>query len=608
MRARRLLPAFGLLAGAAALVFGLLTLQRIFLREREATVAGMAARRRALEQFASQAFAEALSARLSAVEAQITQALRDPLVPDRGLLLAQDGRALLPRAIGPVAGDAAPARSLHELLRKGRGPLVEAGSPLAERIAAYRALGRALDRRDDAAIEESFRAFLAHRVHYVLPASEDLPLAVAALEALSERAQPRVELLRGLLREGLSDGSGRIALEGLQRALLARRTRLTAGDLEFLAEKISRLSQRAGALHDDFDARVRERDPVVVPLPADLRAVTLLADAGWYIEPHADGSVHGVAVPVDALLSEVAAGMRRSGLLPNDGVARLTGTGAMALSGSTLRIESSTFEREAAEARLNQRVKAAWGLFCGLLTALLVGLGVLWVRQERKYLDLKSDFVATVSHELRTPLASVRLLAETLGRRLGPDSGARDYPERIVRDVDRLGFLVENILSFNRISRAGIALHRTDVNLGEIVDAVHLERSDGRDVLFSSAGSAECWLRADPELLHLLFSNLYENACRYSSRRPVRITVTAETNGRGLEVLFADNGDGLSRGDEERVFLEFYRAGGDALSRSKGSGLGLAICRQIATLHGGTIRVMKSGPDGTTFGLRLPLS
>ncbi len=607
MRGRRLLPALLLLLGAAALASGFVTLQRIFLRERDAAVSGLAIRRRALDQYALQAFAEALSGRLSAVERQIESARRDPLIPDQDLLLVVGGRTVLPRRAPHLPGVDSPARTFLLGLRGGRWPRVEAASPLAERLLLFRRLSEALARADRNGIEDSFRSLLAHRMLFVVPAHEDLPLAIAALEVLRERSQARADLLRGLLRDGLSDGRGG-EMPGLQRALLGKRERLGKGDFEFLAERIRQLSAASGTLHDDFDARVMEPAGEAVEIPAGLKEPSLVANGRWYVEPRPDGTVRGVPVPRDGFLAEVSARMSRHGLLPADGRLVLADAAAWGpVSRLSVRVESRSFEEELARARRNYRTKSGWAVFCALLTALLALLGVLWIRQERRYVDLKAEFVATVSHELRTPLTSVRLLAETLERRLGADPDGRGYPARIVREADRLGFLVENILSFHRISQGKVRPHLSDVNLGEVLENVHGDRGEGREVVLSTEGVSETWLRADSELLYLLFSNLYENAWRYSSRRPVRIRVEARRIGGRVDVEFTDNGDGLPPGTGEKVFRDFFRASEARGPSRQGSGLGLAICRKVAALHGGTIRIVESGPGGTTFGMSLPL-
>jgi signal transduction histidine kinase len=601
-RGRRLVPALVLLAGAAALLAGILTLERIFVRERDTALAGLSARRVALELYARQALDDALAARLSAADKAIEAARRDPLAPAREILLIEDGRQVLPRRFTAVPAGGAPARALRESLRDGRSPAPD-DSPFSERLALYGRLRSALSRRDAASIEDSFRRFLGHRMLHVLPASQDLPLALAAIESLVAESRPRPDLLSGLLRDGLADGRG-ARMEGLQRVVLSKRERLTAEDFSYLAERIRRISEASRVPFDDFAARSAEASAGLVEVPSELHEPALVEGGRWYVEPRPDGSVRGVFVHVPDVLAEIASEMRRRRLLGSEARLRLITASVLPTALAGVRVESPAFAEEGAEVRRNQRVKAAWGIACGVLTALLVALGVLWVRQERRYLDVKSDFVATVSHELRTPLASVRLLAETLERRLAPAAG--DYPSRIVRDVDRLGFLVENILSFNRISRGRVRPQLADVNLGEVLDGVHRDRGEGRGVLLSSKGTADAWLKGDPELLQLLFSNLYENACRYASRRPIRISVCVEARGDELDVLFADNGDGIPAGEERRVFEEFYRASRADGRGRKGSGLGLAICRRVLALHGGSLEVVKSSPEGTTFGMRFP--
>ncbi len=220
-----------------------------------------------------------------------------------------------------------------------------------------------------------------------------------------------------------------------------------------------------------------------------------------------------------------------------------------------------------------------------------------------RFVQLKEDFVSMVSHELRTPLASIRVMAETLGRKLKGQPDARDYPERIVRAADRLHGLVENVLTFERAERGRLSPRREDVRLGEAVDRA----SEGVPAAVNKApGVDEVVLNADFELLTLLLSNLANNACRHSGRGDgVHIQVEASLAAEGGEavvVRLSDNGRGIAARDHERVFEEFRRGPSD----KGGTGLGLAICRRIMRAHGGEIRIAESGPDGTTFEMRFP--
>jgi signal transduction histidine kinase len=240
---------------------------------------------------------------------------------------------------------------------------------------------------------------------------------------------------------------------------------------------------------------------------------------------------------------------------------------------------------------------------CGLLAAALVGLVLLDQGRKQRFLQLRSDFVATVSHELRTPLASLRVMTETLERRVSGTPGMRDYPARMIGEIDHLIFLVENILSFNRLDKGRWAPNVGDVALTDVLPSIHEEASNfSRVPVMVHAESLDgARVSADPEMLRLLFANLTRNACQYNARDCVDIRIDAARTDR-LRVLFSDNGTGVSETDRERIFDEFYR-GKSAPSGSRGSGLGLALCRRIMQLHRGTIRVADSGPEGTTFEL-----
>ena len=113
-------------------------------------------------------------------------------------------------------------------------------------------------------------------------------------------------------------------------------------------------------------------------------------------------------------------------------------------------------------------------------------------------------------------------------------------------------------------------------------------------------------ITADPEQLKQLFGNLVFNAIQ-AMPAGGRLTLTQRSvDGKGrtrraVEVAVEDTGSGMSEADLPRIFEPFYT------TRSKGTGLGLAICTQIAAAHGGTIRVARTGPEGTTILVTLPV-
>jgi signal transduction histidine kinase len=636
-----LLLALGL--GCVALAWGLFSLQRIFVDERDDALESISARRAALEQYAHKELERRLRDRLAEVTRAMDAAAVDPLMPAEDMWLVDRGEQRLPRLFSELPGDATPAKELYLQLR---GPQSEAmmeaeqerdpTSPWAERLELLQELKQALGDGDREAISRSVRSILAHKASYVLVATHEVPFTVAVLSELSEKSTPQPSLMVSLLRDGLSAGSSRI--EGLQRELLRHRSRFSRADLEFLRDTIVPLCERAQVLYADFSARVDETGGARLELPDPLDEPTLVADGGWYLEPANEQRVRGVKVQLVPILSEITATMRERALIqPGDGISAAGLSGTMQVSLLALSVDSVRWEPAIAGVDQRYRLKAALEGIIAVLVFGVMMLGAVIYQRRHRFLELKSDFVSAVSHELRTPLASIRLMAETLERRTKDVPRVRDYPARIVRDIDGLSLLVENILSFSRLSRGRWTPKLTELRLSDVVDKLERyqdmwarpPRSGGSaESTPRSGGSAESTPRsggssestlpaelttgdldavvlvADADLLQLLVTNLARNAVQYSEREPVTVHIDAERSGKAWLVRVRDNGVGIAASEREKIFDDFYRSGIAKASGERGSGLGLSICRKIMEAHGGAIRVAASSPEGTTFELR----
>ena len=104
--------------------------------------------------------------------------------------------------------------------------------------------------------------------------------------------------------------------------------------------------------------------------------------------------------------------------------------------------------------------------FLLLTTAVTVWLSLV---RKQKFLQMRAHLLTTISHELKTPLASLRLMGETLHNRLGDETKAKDYPERMVKDIDGLSQLVEDILAFSRIDGGHYNLQKQKLNLQDML-------------------------------------------------------------------------------------------------------------------------------------------
>lgn len=213
--------------------------------------------------------------------------------------------------------------------------------------------------------------------------------------------------------------------------------------------------------------------------------------------------------------------------------------------------------------------------------------------------QLKDTLLASVSHDLRTPLASIRALADEM-----PASPTAQ--REIVAQVERLERMIRGILDFSRIKSG--PTEPPELNVVEDLIGAALRQADG--ILRGRVVRAE--IHDDGVLLAQFrfgdtlraLTNLIENAARHT---PVQspIEVRAHSNGALVEISVVDCGPGLPAGEEERVFLPFYRPAG-APPDGGNAGLGLAIARRIVEQQGGTLTYRARDHGGSAFTLTLP--
>jgi signal transduction histidine kinase len=227
-------------------------------------------------------------------------------------------------------------------------------------------------------------------------------------------------------------------------------------------------------------------------------------------------------------------------------------------------------------------------------------------------LQVRNEFIAVASHELKTPLTALVLQQQLLSQKLGSLSGEAilsllpEYLARTEQQFERLTRLVDDLLNVARISHHQIQMHTECVDLKEVIDETVNAQSDAIKHLGSTVE-----IDIDPEIkgqwdrhhVQQIMSNLLSNAVKYGEGSPVKIAAHRKDN--LAEVSVNDQGMGISKVDQDRIFDRFERAV-DARNIS-GFGLGLFITRELIDLHGGEIEVDSDPGRGTTFKVTLPL-
>jgi signal transduction histidine kinase len=218
---------------------------------------------------------------------------------------------------------------------------------------------------------------------------------------------------------------------------------------------------------------------------------------------------------------------------------------------------------------------------------------------------VRRELVANVSHELRTPITALQAVLENIVD--GVEPADPEVLRTMLRQVERLGTLVAQLLDLSRLESGAVPLQRCSFALGPLLDDVAGEtrlRTTDVEVAVTvdpPGASAE----GDPERVHQVVANLLDNAVRYS---PAGGTV--ELRGRrgrnSVTIEVSDDGPGIPEQDLARVFERFYRADAARSSTGGGAGLGLAIARWIVDLHGGQIRAERREPHGCRMVVVLP--
>lgn len=240
-------------------------------------------------------------------------------------------------------------------------------------------------------------------------------------------------------------------------------------------------------------------------------------------------------------------------------------------------------------------------------------IGSLFDITERRELDrAKDEFISLVSHQLRTPLTIIRVYGEMFaGRLLGPLTKLQ--AQHIARMTDasvRLIKLVDDILDVSRIELGHYAVHRELANFNQLVQ-VGLDQvtplASAKHVSLSFTPDSTCnVVRIDSTIVMQILDNLLVNAIRYTHANKGRVQVACRRQDEELLLSVTDNGIGIPKAEQARIFDRFYRAHNAVNIEEHGTGLGLYLVQVLTKAVGGRIWFDSADGQGTTFYVALP--
>jgi two-component system, OmpR family, phosphate regulon sensor histidine kinase PhoR len=249
-----------------------------------------------------------------------------------------------------------------------------------------------------------------------------------------------------------------------------------------------------------------------------------------------------------------------------------------------------------------------------LTLAIVASFGVTFILmlRQKRLSEIRNDFVSNMTHELKTPISTISLASQMLGDKSIPPEikNTEQISKIIAEECRRLGNQVEKVLQTAVFDKGKLRLRLVEVDMHEIISSVIENFSiqvRNRNGKISSALNAENFiLYIDQVHITNVLSNLLDNAIKYCNRDP-EIHIETSNRGEFFLILVRDNGIGIGKADQKRVFEKFYRVPTGNVHTVKGFGLGLSYVKMIIEEHHGYVDLESELYAGSTFKIYLPL-
>ncbi|MEK1831178.1 HAMP domain-containing sensor histidine kinase [Priestia megaterium] len=237
---------------------------------------------------------------------------------------------------------------------------------------------------------------------------------------------------------------------------------------------------------------------------------------------------------------------------------------------------------------------------------------VLLVDQLQKEHVTKDQFLANTSHELRNPLHVMVNIAQSILRKEEENLTieSKNHLNLLTTVGRRMSYLLNDLIDITKIKQQGISLNREPINLHNTIETVVemqmiMANEKPLSIKFEIPDKFHPVFADENRLIQILF-NLLHNAVKFTDEGEIKISV--KKRGNYAVVSIKDNGIGIDREDQSRIFLPYEQGRMSHYNESGGIGLGLSICKQLVEMHGGDLSVQSTFGEGATFSFTLPLS
>jgi len=258
-----------------------------------------------------------------------------------------------------------------------------------------------------------------------------------------------------------------------------------------------------------------------------------------------------------------------------------------------------------------------WMLMGSFLFSLIIistfGLSLYMIISQKKISEMKSDFINNMTHEFKTPIATISLAADTIANSkvINDEEKVRHFVGMIKKENARMNKQVENILQISSLDKREMEFVFQDVDLHEVilkgVETIEIQVHEKGGKIKCCLDAGKSIIAGDAEHLRNLVHNLLDNANKYTETHP-EIKISTHNDNHGIFLVVEDNGIGMTKSVQSRIFERFYRQTTGNIHNVKGFGLGLNYVKSIVSAHNGTIKVESELGHGSRFTVFLPFN
>ena len=256
-----------------------------------------------------------------------------------------------------------------------------------------------------------------------------------------------------------------------------------------------------------------------------------------------------------------------------------------------------------------------WVLGGSMLFSMIIlatfAMSLYLIIRQKKVSEMKSDFINNMTHEFKTPIATISLAADTITnpKVINDESGIRHFIAMIKKENSRMNKQVETILQIATLDKKEMDFVFEDVSIHSLIEravetiGIQVSQKEGTIILDLKAENPV--VSGDSEHLTNLLHNLLDNANKYSPEKP-EIKVSTINTEKGIKISVEDNGIGMNKAVQSKIFERFYRQTSGNIHNVKGFGLGLSYVKAIVEAHKGSISVTSEPEEGSRFDIFLP--